>query len=105
MSIKKKKIINASHNDYEWTHIEEYLSSKGYICADPNGDIQVWVDCIDNGRTIHFSSQDLSLSAVATDRLPFEIMCTSGRHYSGMVYTRAATIDQAVAQSRDNACW
>jgi len=106
MIIKKKK-INPSYNDDSWTRIQEYLSSKGYICTGSNGDIQVWVDRIGNGRTIHYyHSQDPSPSTFSDHcraRLPFDIMCTRGR-YPDMVYTRAATIDQAVERSKDNAC-
>ena len=98
--ITKKKKINPSYNDDSWTRIQEYLGSKGYICTGSNGDIQVWVDRID-----YCHSQDPSPSTFSDHcraRLPFGITCTRGL-YPDMVYTHAATIDQAVERSKDNA--
>jgi hypothetical protein len=102
MSIKSKKRINESHNDYRWKRIEEYLVSQGYVLKDSSRDYRVWVDCVSNGRDItyqHSTISDLSSAPVAV----FDVICT---HSSGrQVWKQVATIKDAVVHSRDNPRW
>jgi len=59
MSIKRKKHISQSNNDYRWKRIEEFLILKGYILRDDDKDYRVWVDCVSNGRDIRYSISGL----------------------------------------------
>lgn len=103
MSIKRKKDIRTSQNDHRWTHIENYLISKGYILKDKTKDLRVWVDCVGNGRDIRYTLSHAAHSA-QPDALPYEVMCTHS--VSGeAVYEVCGTILQAVEVSRHNARW
>ncbi len=112
MSIKRKKHITQSKNDYRWKHVEEHLMLKGYICKDTTKDLRVWVDCVSNGRDIQYRCYDLLNTEARFRGNPkaqyidpvFEVMCThSGSGHQ--VFKSCHTLKGALGASRDSARW
>ena len=118
MSIKSKRPINESNNQYRWRQVEEYLISEGYVLTDPSKSYRVWVDCIGNGRDIAFQLSSLrdggrtnncanrsKYSLPAFSSLPegaYDVLERNG--YAGhRIYKQCSWISQAVYASRQDA--
>ncbi len=112
MSIKKKKHILRSSNDYRWKRIEDLLILKGYILRDDSKDYRVWVDCVGNGRDIRYSITGLLQTPALGLGNPgtrwqapvFDVMCTHSGS-GAQVYQSFSTLRGAIHASRDNPRW
>ena len=117
MSIKSKRPINESNNQYRWRQIEEYLISQGYVLQDPDASYRIWVDCVGNGRNIAFrlsslrdggrtnrSAQCPKYTLPTFSSLPegvYDVLMRDG--YAGhRIYKQCSWISQAVSYSREN---
>ncbi len=114
MSIKRKRPINESTNQYRWRQVEEYLISQGYVLKDSNTSYKVWVDCVGNGRDIAFAPRSLRdggrvnrstgrIGLPTFSSLPEGDYDVLDRHgYPGhRIYKQCKWISQAVNYSRE----
>lgn len=121
MSIKNKKQLTKSNNDYRWERIEDYLISQGYVLTDPHRSLRVWVDCVSNGRTIQYNLQSVKWQLLEAQRnetlriaclrkgesIPegeFNILCTHSNQEC-RIYKSVRTVRDAVKYSRDSPRW
>ena len=117
MSIKSKRPINESTNQYRWRQVEEYLISAGYVLQDPNASYKIWVDCVGNGRNIAFRPSSLRdggrtnmsemwrkpdpLSFSSLPEGVYDVLMRDG--YAGhRIYKQCTWISAAVHYSREN---
>lgn len=60
MSIKNKKSLSKTNNDYRLKKVETYFISQGYVQTCDSLEYRCWVDCVGSGRDICYNTPDIS---------------------------------------------
>ena len=106
MSIKRKKNVTHSQNDYRWKQVEEYFIKAGYVCLDTTKDLRIWVDCVGNGRNIQYTLNSHPHHDISDDSSAHMYSVMTTHSDTGQrVYTVVTTPKAAVYHSRDNPRW